>query len=148
MLREITASKRTEGAFERRWYQDDQFDLYVWFDNEGAITHFQLAYDKPTVEKALDWKHSDGFMHYRVNQYVGEAVGSLTPLLILDPVFPKQRVIHHFDGSSSGIDIGVAAFVSRMLRRAPSVYYKDDKMKWPAAGVLAGALFLIWRIFR
>ncbi len=148
MLREITSSKRTEGPFERRWYQDDLFDLYVWFDAGGAITHFQLAYDKPTIEKALDWKNDDGFMHYRVNQYSPEGPGSMTPLLIMDPKFPKQRVMRQFDESASAIDIGVASFVSQMLRRAPSVYYRKNTIKWAAAGVLAGTLLLMWRILR
>jgi hypothetical protein len=148
MLREITAGTRAEGAFERRWYQDDQFDLYVWLDSEGAIAHFQLAYDKPTVEKALDWKLQDGFMHYRVNQYPAETAGSLTPLLILDPAFPKQRIIREFNQSTGAIDIGVAAFVSQMLQQAPRVYYRDNTMKWAVAGALAGALFLIWRLLR
>lgn len=148
MLREITASNRTEGPFRRRWYQDDLFDLYVWFDGNGAITHFQLAYDKPMVEKAIDWKDGDGFMHYRVNQYAAEAVGSMTPLLILDPTFPKQRVLREFNGRASGIDIGVAAFVSRMLRRAPSVFYRKNTIRWVTAGMVAGALLLMWRILR
>jgi len=137
-----------EGAFERRWYQDDQFDLYVWLDSEGAITHFQLAYDKPTVEKALDWKCHHGFMHYRVNQYAPESVGSMTPLLIMDSAFAKERVIREFTQRAGAIDIGVAAFVSQMLQRAPRVYYQDDRIKWAVAAALTGALFLIWRLLR
>lgn len=148
MLREITASKRSEGPYERRWYQDDLFDLYVWLDADGAIAHFQLAYDKPTIEKALDWKRDDGFMHYRVNQYAADNRGSMTPLLIMDSEFPKQRVIREFDTHSTSIDIGVADFVAQMLRRAPNYYYQDNRIKWAAAGVVAAAILLIWRLTR
>ena len=148
MLRGITCSRLTEGAYQRHWYQDDLFDLYVWLDDAGAIAHFQLAYDKPTFEKALDWKREDGFMHYRVNQYAADNRGSMTPLLILDPEFPKQRVIREFGARSTSIDIGVANFVAQMLRIAPNYYYQNNRIKWAAAGVAAGAIFLLWRLLR
>lgn len=146
MLREITAANRIDGAFERRWYQDDLFDLYVWLDPRGAITHFQLAYDKPTVEKAIDWKDDVGFMHYRVDQSRMIGGGQTSPVLTMDPRFPKQRVMQQFNESASAIDIGVAAFISRMLRRAPTVYYRDNRIRWAVAGVVAGALLIMWRI--
>jgi hypothetical protein len=146
MLREILSANKVDGPYERHWYQNDNFDLYVWLARDGSIMHFQLAYDKPKIEKAIDWKIGNGFMHYRLRDHGRGLGGPMTPLLDLDPDFPKQRVVREFQQSAGGIDIGVAAFVTRMLQRAPAHYYRDDKAKWIAAGVLCGALLILWRI--
>jgi hypothetical protein len=41
-------------------------DLFVWL-REGVPVRFQLAYDKPNREKAINWDLHQGFHHYLVD---------------------------------------------------------------------------------
>ena len=38
--------RQIEGEPFRRWYADDYFDLFIWFDDNDKVTGFQLCYDK------------------------------------------------------------------------------------------------------
>ena len=46
MLTEATNVEQIEGEPRRRWFQDVEWDLFVWEDNPGNIVGFQLCYDK------------------------------------------------------------------------------------------------------
>ena len=66
MLREIPA-RQIAGEPPRRWFTSPDIDLFVWVDESGAPTGFQLCYDKQTREHALTWTEASGYTHMGVD---------------------------------------------------------------------------------
>ena len=62
MLREIEGVA-DEPRMRRRWFHDDDFDLFVWQTDNGDITLFQLCYGADSDERALVWHRVGGFFH-------------------------------------------------------------------------------------
>ena len=42
MLTEIKGTRQIPGEGRRRWFRDDELDLIVWYEENGAIAGFQL----------------------------------------------------------------------------------------------------------
>jgi hypothetical protein len=77
MLREIPHVRQDTPGIVRRWFQDAYFDLWTWEEAEGgALTAFQLCYDKRRDERALSWRRDHGFDHLRVQTGRGGGVDS------------------------------------------------------------------------
>lgn len=72
MLKEITEVRQNPGEDYRKIFQDEEFDLFIWYKDQETITGFQLCYDKKKEEKALSWHEERGFSHDRVQS--GEEV--------------------------------------------------------------------------
>ena len=62
MLREIEGVAE-EPRTHRRWFHDDEFDLFVWQTEKGDVTLFQLCYGAAQAERALVWHREGGFFH-------------------------------------------------------------------------------------
>lgn len=62
MMREIQGVT-DEPRTHRRWFHDDEFDLFVWQTESGDVTLFQLCYGVGTNERALVWHRDVGFFH-------------------------------------------------------------------------------------
>ena len=60
MMREI-AGVAAEPRLTRRWFHDEDFDLFVWQTEKGNVTHFQLCYGTGASERALVWHQEAGF---------------------------------------------------------------------------------------
>ena len=110
----------------RRWFSNQDFDLYVWFDDLGAIRGFELCYDRSDVERALTWSPTGGYRHWRVD--MGEATGlnyDMTPILVSDDTeFPKDRVIAAFVTAANALEPTIRSFVvQRLLEVALSVQH-------------------------
>jgi hypothetical protein len=63
MLREIPHVRQDKPGLERRWYQDEFFDLYTWHAPDGALVSFQLCHDVRGRERALSWHREYEFSH-------------------------------------------------------------------------------------
>ena len=57
MLVEIKNTKQRENECLRRWFNCSTMDLIVWFDEKENIFEFQLSYNKPHNEHALNWNY-------------------------------------------------------------------------------------------
>lgn len=66
MLRKLP-TKQIAGEPLRQWFADDYFDLYVWYQPDGAIFGFRLCYEKDGDERGLTWMHTGAFRHERVD---------------------------------------------------------------------------------
>jgi hypothetical protein len=62
MLREIEGVA-DEPRTHRRWFHDEDFDLFVWQTEKGDVTLFQLCYGIAPAEQALVWHREGGFFH-------------------------------------------------------------------------------------
>jgi len=148
MLREISIARKADGAYERRWYEDERVDLFVWFGSEGSIERFQLTYDKPYAEKAIDWKPGRGLVHMLVDDGANQGNYPGTPLLSLGGIFAKDRVIEYLREHAANIDTRVATFVLQILRAFPQRSAGDREKTLAIIGALACCLLIAWRILR
>jgi hypothetical protein len=62
MMKEIQGVA-DEPRTHRRWFHDDEFDLFVWQTETGDVTLFQLCYGMGSNERALVWHRDVGFFH-------------------------------------------------------------------------------------
>lgn len=107
MLKEFYPLRQEPGPNKRRWFEDEDMDLIVWYDKEGAIHGFQLCYDKSGEEHALTWKKDEGVFHNRVDDGDRRPGRKMSPVLVTDGLFPAQRVEERFREQSTGIDDAV-----------------------------------------
>lgn len=116
MLREIMGVRQDHPELQRRWFQDEYFDLFVWTTPAGAVLAFQLAYEREGDEHVLDWEHSRGCVHRKVETaYDGLRGIGATPLLALGGRFPKYRVLAQFDARSAGLDAPIRDVVRKRV---------------------------------
>ena len=105
----------------RRWFSNEDFDLFVWFDELGAIRKFELCYDCSDVERALTWSPLGGYRRWRVD--TGEATGlnyDMTPILVPDDAeFPKDRVTAAFAQAANTVEPTILSFVVQRLQDVP-----------------------------
>lgn len=119
MLNEMENTKQQSGEPFRRWFNDQFFDLIVWYSSDENIYGFQLCYKIGWVEKALTWRHDRGFFHNTVDYGGLRPGGERTPILVADGVFDKSHIFHLFKRESKEIDSNIVELVSRKIREYP-----------------------------
>lgn len=115
MLAEVPVAQKEE-HYRRRWFEDDFFELIVWFDSSNAIYGFQLCYPRYGDERALTWKPEMGFTHEKIDD--SRVFGSMpaTAILVPDGIFPSDMVISEFANRSKNIDDKISKFVLEKLK--------------------------------
>lgn len=102
MLREIHEIAYEPGKY-RRWFHDDDFDVFLWLTPLGEVIRFQVCYSLGPKERALAWHPHAGLFHDGLN---GEAIAS--PL----PAFDLAR----FEEAALGLPRAVRNVVKRHIR--------------------------------
>ncbi|NPV01096.1 MAG: hypothetical protein HPY53_06920 [Brevinematales bacterium] len=122
-MKEIKDTRQIPGEGFRRWFNDDIFDLFVWYadKNSPAPWGFQLCYGKSDTgglrtDRALTWKPGEGFSHNAIDTGRYSATERRSPILVADGVFPKERIVPEFDARSADIDPAVRDFVLSKLK--------------------------------
>ncbi len=115
MLRELKNVRQDPGERFRRWFEDDYFDLIVWYE-ESRIYGFQLCYDTQGHERALTWIRGRGFSHSGID--AGDR-WNRTPILVQDGLFDKDAVAERFKAAAGEIDPGIAGLVHKALLKFP-----------------------------
>ncbi len=104
MLHESPVSQKEKDVF-RRWFQDDYFDLIVWYNSDkSVIDGFQLCYNKNSDEHAFTWHREAGFGHHKIDNSRGPLGHPATPILVNDGVFPFNEIMRRFNSSSDELD--------------------------------------------
>lgn len=120
-LHEISSVRQIPGEERRRWFASPDMDLFVWYDADGKLTGFQLAYDKDSKEQALTWKLRTGFLHDQVD--AGELLirsrYKETPLLMNAGQPDIARILELFDACGGFVPAEIAAFVSAKISEFP-----------------------------
>ena len=101
MLREIQKIAYEPGM-HRRWFQDDDFDVFLWLTPSGEVTSFQVCYSIGPDERALAWHQHAGLFHDGMN---GGAIAS-------PPAFDLAR----FEEAALGLPRTVRITVKRHIR--------------------------------
>ena len=115
MLQESYSRKHLDDG-ERRWFSDADLDLIVWLADDGAISGFQLCYDKQRSERALTWRRESGFVHEQVDSGETNPAKNQSPILVPDGLCPIDELTDQFLSKSRGIDPAIRSFVEAKLR--------------------------------
>jgi hypothetical protein len=115
VLREIGYIKQTSGQPFRRWFNDELLDLFVWEEEGGRITGFQLCFDKDTDERALTYSETDGYSLDNVHTEESSLdMGS--PVLRRDvEELPFPHLLALLTERGAGIDSRVVRYVKEKL---------------------------------
>ncbi len=118
MLRELKKVQQVIGEPRRRWFFAHEIDLVVWEDGDGdgAISGFQLAYDKHRNEHSISWQKDRGYSHYVVDDGEPVAGANHTPFLYMDGPFKSDRVLELFLSMSAEVPANIVACVETKLR--------------------------------
>ena len=113
MLREIRSVVQRSLTRRKRWFHDDDFDLYVWQSPEGGVLELQLCYEHGTSrERALTWKRGIGYANYAVDSGEANAAGSKSAaILIGGGRFGGWRIREQLVGAAVSLEPQIAAFV-------------------------------------
>jgi hypothetical protein len=117
MLVECANVRQVKGEGFRRWFTDDYFDLIVWYSGP-RITGFQLCYDRARKERALTWRWPNHYSHDRIDDGEAPMTYKMTPILVQDGVFEKERVAAKFQAAAKRIEPEIANLVLEKLRGA------------------------------
>ncbi|MGH7490845.1 MAG: hypothetical protein ACREOO_00470 [bacterium] len=128
MLKEIPHVRQFEGEPHRRWFEDEYFDLIVWFDPEGGILEFELCYDKGKNQRALRWETPNQYSHFRVDDGEHHAGrGKASPVLLRDPRFDREKVFRQFEREAAGLEYGIVKLVCEKISQCPLRKTADRK---------------------
>jgi hypothetical protein len=117
MLREIKGVSQPKGEPRRRWFDDEYFDLIVWYAADGGFFGFQLCYDRSRKPRALTWTAASGYRHSGVDD--GEGAGVMAkeaPVLVADGLFDAPSVSQRFDKAAENLPAEIRGFVLGKLR--------------------------------
>ena len=119
MIREIkNVKQKVHGQF-RRWFTDEDMDLFVWFKNHVPVS-FQLSYNKQGQEKAICWNTEDGFQIYTVDNGESNPLEyKMTPLYQPDIDFRSHEVARSFLLKSEYLEPSLADFIYARLLECP-----------------------------
>lgn len=118
MLREIQHVHQVPGEPLRRWFTSNEFDLYVWCDDSGKITAFQLCYDKAHSERAFTWKRGVGSSHHAVDDGEGRAFRhKASPIFVADGYFNSQGVADRLAEAGGQLPREILELVLNRLRQ-------------------------------
>ncbi|KAB2877458.1 hypothetical protein F9K33_16365 [bacterium] len=123
MFREIKKVAQKKGEGIRRWFEDDYFDLIIWYNTDKTIRGFQLCYDRYGDEHALTWYSDLGYYHDKVHG--GDGRANLTPVLVANGPFPGDSVLSEFTNSAYSLDKDIAQLVIDKLGE----YISNDNTK-------------------
>jgi hypothetical protein len=97
VLREILDVTQDEPDSKRRWFHDDDFDLFVRETDKG-LSAFELCYGMQSQERALVWMQGQGYFHDGeiTQDFIGAGLAPGGPL-------EADPVIARFTLSSGGL---------------------------------------------
>ena len=119
MLREIRGVRQTPGHLFCRWFNDELLDLFVWQEEGGRITGFQLCFDKDTAERALTYSEASGYLLEDV-QAEESSLDMGSPVLANVSTLPFPRLLAQLAERGAGIDPRVLRYVTEKIEAYPS----------------------------
>ncbi len=114
MLKEYP-SRQVPGNHRRRWFTDDYFDLYIWYEADGTIHGFQLCYGKPAGERALTWTCEGGCWHAGIDSGESAPFSNPAPILVVNSDFPAQKVLREFLARGATVEDELRAVILARL---------------------------------
>lgn len=117
MLKEAMHVMQVKGEPRRRWFDDEYFDLIIWFEPGEEVFGFQLCYDRGRKPRALTWTRQHGYKHTGIDD--GEnsfGAAKASPVLIEDGLFDTGSVAKRFEAAAKDLPPEIAAFVLKKVK--------------------------------
>jgi hypothetical protein len=121
MLHEIASVKQDSPQRKRRWFRDENFDLYLWEAKSGAVTSLQLCYNRSHDEHILRWSAEDGYAHERVDAPEHKPGRAMTAILVMDGKFPVELVLAQFQQAALELPAKIRNLVVGHIKESASV---------------------------
>lgn len=121
MLTEFTAVRQIPQDGFRRWFTDEEFDLYVWYTDstKQEIVGFQLCYNKDGEQKALTWRRNRGYLHNAIDDGESSPFKNRTPILVADGTFPRNQIAERFRLAAKHLEPALFALVESRIAAYP-----------------------------
>jgi hypothetical protein len=117
VLREIRYVRQERKQDRRRWFTDDDWDVYVWNRADGSFSGFQLCYGKTGRQRALTWMHGQPPSHTAVKEDHGVGNhGKEAAMLVADGTLDPAALIQDFMETSAEVDPPVREYIAGRLR--------------------------------
>jgi hypothetical protein len=119
-MKEYIDIRQLPGEWKRRWFFSGDFDLIIWFSDEGYFRGFELRYDKHGHERSIRWTSSGRFHHRTVDdgkQNPGRY--KETHVLVLNGFFDARQIHSAFSEVSHSLPAEVAEYVLNKLGQYP-----------------------------
>ena len=113
-LREIKVSRQDDAGIEKRWFENEFFDLFLWLRGEQCF-HLQLCYGKPRHERAVSWREGHGYFHDGVLSNPAGDVVAKSSILEAGGDFDFTRVNGRFLRESQALGTPLRKFVLEKL---------------------------------
>ena len=108
-------SVKQERAGRRRWFEDDEMELIVWYRATGDVEGFQICYGRPNAGRALTWRSGTGFAHDRIDAGDATPLKNETPILAPDGAIPWAEVTALFHDHSLELEAPLRELVLKKL---------------------------------
>jgi hypothetical protein len=106
---------RQEPGQRRRWFESDQMELIVWFQDHSRPTGFQIIYSLRGEERALTWLASAGFRHSIIDTGDDSPLKNLTPTLGAGGAVPWNHIRELFHARCESLAEDIKGFVLGQL---------------------------------
>jgi hypothetical protein len=121
MLREHAQVAQDAPGLTRRWFRDEDFDLYLWERPGGEVDAFELCYDRQGRERSLRWSRTGGFRHEGVDRPETKPGRAMSALLVAEGTMPVAAVSRKLRGAAKALPAGVRDFmIARLAEYAGS----------------------------
>ncbi len=118
MLSEVRNARQIKDEGSRRWFTSRNFDLIIWYNDDGKLEGFQLCYNKQKSERAFTWYADGRSSHLKVDDGEGnKAFIKMTPVLVPDGIFNKDLVLHQFSMECTDIDPEISRLVIEKIKQ-------------------------------
>ena len=111
VLREILDVAQDNPSSQKRWFHDDDFDLFVR-QTGGELAAFELCYGIRSNEQALVWSRDQGYFHDgdpSGGEFIGARLASGDPL-------EADPIIGHFERAAGGLPEALRTALEAHLR--------------------------------
>ncbi len=106
---------KQERAGRRRWFEDEEIELIVWYHPAGEVDGFQICYGRPDNSRALTWRTGAGFAHSRIDAGDTTPLKNETPVLAPDGTVPWAEVTALFRDRSATLEAPLRDLVLKKL---------------------------------
>ncbi|MDD5209081.1 MAG: hypothetical protein PHV36_06825 [Elusimicrobiales bacterium] len=115
MLKEAKNVSQSAGEPRRRWFDDEYFDLIVWFEKDDSIFGFQLCYDREYKPRALTWTKKDGYKHTGIDDGEGGGILKESPVLVVDGLFDSGAIGKKLEAAAKELPPQISLFVLKKV---------------------------------
>ena len=117
MLKEAKHVMQVKGEPRRRWFDDEYFDLIVWFEKDDSICGFQLCYDRERKPRALTWTKQYGYKHTGIDDGEDSGISAKgSPVLVDDGLFDAPSIWKKLEKDAGEVPLQLASFVIEKVR--------------------------------